>query len=130
MKAIRIHDHGGADVLTYEDIPIPEAKAGEALVKIEAIGVNFIDIYHRIGLYPLKTPFTLGVEIAKQFGSEQREGYFLPVIHRNTTIPVSRVERLATLEPNQTSIRVKIYQGEARRVEDNLFLGEFEEGPT
>ncbi len=62
MKAIRIHNHGGADVLTYEDIPIPEAKAGEALVKIEAIGVNFIDIYHRIGLYPLKTPFTLGVE--------------------------------------------------------------------
>ncbi len=62
MKAIRIHNHGGADVLTYEDIPIPEAKAGEALVKIEAIGVNFIDIYHRTGLYPLKTPFTLGVE--------------------------------------------------------------------
>jgi NADPH:quinone reductase len=62
MKAIRIHNHGGPDVLTYEDIPIPEAKAGEALVKIEAIGVNFIDIYHRTGLYPLKTPFTLGVE--------------------------------------------------------------------
>jgi NADPH2:quinone reductase len=62
MKAIRIHNHGGADVLTYEDVPIPEAKAGEALVKIEAIGVNFIDIYHRTGLYPLKTPFTLGVE--------------------------------------------------------------------
>src|SRR5207237_10354659 len=62
MKAIRIHNHGGADVLTYEDIPIPEAKAGEARVKIEAIGVNFIDVYHRTGLYPMKTPFTLGVE--------------------------------------------------------------------
>src|SRR6266403_2250241 len=62
MKAIRIHNHGGADVLTYEDIPIPEAKAGEARVKIEAIGLNFIDIYHRTGLYPLKTPFTLGME--------------------------------------------------------------------
>src|SRR5207237_3686621 len=48
--------------MTEEEIPMHEAKAGEALIKIEAICDNFIDIYHRIGLYPLKTPFTLGVE--------------------------------------------------------------------
>jgi molecular chaperone HscC len=71
-------------------------------------------------------PFTLGVEICKQFGHEHRNGYFLPIIQRNTTIPVSRVERVSTLEPNQTSVLVKIYQGESRRVEENLFLGEFE----
>jgi molecular chaperone HscC len=71
-------------------------------------------------------PFTLGVEIAKDFGQERRAGYFQPVIERNTTIPVSRSQRFGTVEPNQTSIRVKIYQGESRRVEDNLFLGEFE----
>ncbi|HEY7424970.1 MAG TPA: molecular chaperone HscC [Gemmataceae bacterium] len=71
-------------------------------------------------------PFTLGVEISKRLGHEHRSGYFLPVIERNTTIPVSRVQRLSTLEPNQTIIQVKIYQGEGRRVEDNLFLGEFE----
>jgi NADPH2:quinone reductase len=62
MKAIRVHNFGGPEVLTYDDIPIPEPKAGEARVKIEAIGVNFIDIYHRTGLYPLPTPLTLGVE--------------------------------------------------------------------
>src|SRR5258707_5095256 len=62
MKAIRVHNYGGPEVLTYEDVPIPEPKAGEARVKIEAIGLNFIDIYHRTGLYPLKTPFTLGME--------------------------------------------------------------------
>lgn len=62
MKAIRIHSPGGPEVLTYEDIPMPEPKAGEARVKIDAIGVNFIDVYHRTGLYPMKTPFTLGVE--------------------------------------------------------------------
>ena len=45
---------------------------------------------------------------------------------RNSTIPVSRVERVATVAPNQTVLEVKIYQGEGRRVEDNLFLGEFE----
>jgi NADPH:quinone reductase len=64
MKAIRIHNHGGPEVLTYDDVAVPEPMAGEARVKVEAIGVNFIDIYHRTGLYPLKTPFTLGMESA------------------------------------------------------------------
>jgi molecular chaperone HscC len=71
-------------------------------------------------------PFTLGVEIAKQLGPDRRTGYFLPIIERNTTIPVSRVDRVGTLEPNQTVIKVRIFQGEGRRVEDNLLLGEFE----
>src|SRR5262245_57217312 len=62
MKAVRVHKHGGADALVLDDVAIPEPKAGEARVKIEASGVNFIDIYHRTGLYPLQTPFTLGTE--------------------------------------------------------------------
>jgi NADPH2:quinone reductase len=62
MKAVRVHKYGGPEVLTLEEIPVPEPKAGEARVKIEAIGVNFIDIYQRTGLYPLQTPFTLGME--------------------------------------------------------------------
>jgi NADPH2:quinone reductase len=62
MKAIRIHKYGGPEVLTYEDVQIPEPKTGEARIKIEAIGLNFIDIYQRTGLYPLPTPFTLGME--------------------------------------------------------------------
>jgi NADPH2:quinone reductase len=62
MKAIRVHKYGAPDVLTLEEIAVPEPKAGEARVKIEAIGVNFIDIYQRTGLYPLQTPFTLGME--------------------------------------------------------------------
>ena len=62
MRAIRVHKYGGPEVLTNEDIPIPEPKAGEARVKIEAIGLNFIDVYQRTGLYPLQTPFTLGME--------------------------------------------------------------------
>src|SRR5262245_17386481 len=64
MKAIRIHKYGGPEALIDEEIPIPEPKAGEARVKIEAIGVNYIDIYQRTGLYPLPTPFTLGREAA------------------------------------------------------------------
>jgi molecular chaperone HscC len=70
-------------------------------------------------------PFTLGVEVSKKFGHERRTGYFLPVINRNTTIPVSRVETLSTVDANQTEIKCKIYQGESRRVSENLLLGEF-----
>jgi molecular chaperone HscC len=69
-------------------------------------------------------PHTLGVEIVKEFGARQVEGYFMPVLHRNTTIPVSREEIVHTVEDGQREVLVKVYQGEGRRVEDNLFLGE------
>jgi len=62
MKAVRVHQYGGPEALRYEDIPVPDPGAGEARVKIEAIGLNYIDIYQRTGLYPLKAPFTLGME--------------------------------------------------------------------
>jgi NADPH2:quinone reductase len=62
MKAIRVHTPGGVDALRYEDVATPTPKAGEALVKIEAIGVNFIDIYIRSGLYKNPLPLTLGQE--------------------------------------------------------------------
>ncbi len=71
-------------------------------------------------------PFTLGVEITKEFGTRQVDGYFMPVIHRNTTIPVSRQEEVATMTPNQSKILLRIYQGESRKVEENLKLGELE----
>ncbi|MEJ2748540.1 MAG: quinone oxidoreductase [Anaerolineae bacterium] len=62
MKAIRIHQPGGPQTLHYEDIPVPEPGPGEARVKIEAAGVNYIDTYHRRGLYKQELPFTLGME--------------------------------------------------------------------
>jgi molecular chaperone HscC len=70
-------------------------------------------------------PFTLGVEISREMGTELRNGYFLPVIHRNTTIPVSRVKRVSTVHANQPQIDVRVFQGENRRVENNLLLGSF-----
>ncbi len=69
-------------------------------------------------------PHTLGVEVVKEFGSRQAQGYFLPVLHRNTTVPVSREEIVNTIHDGQTEVIVKVYQGEARKVEENLFLGE------
>src|SRR5436309_1310102 len=62
MKAIRVHATGGLEALRYEDVPVPEPKAGEALVRVEAAGVNFIDVYHRSGFYKVPTPIALGQE--------------------------------------------------------------------
>ena len=62
MKAVRVHSLGGPEVLEYEDVPEPTPKPGEAVVKVDAAGVNFIDIYQRNGVYKLTLPVTLGLE--------------------------------------------------------------------
>lgn len=72
------------------------------------------------------SPFTLGVETTKEFAGNLRDGYFLPVINRNTTIPVSHVRRVGTVLPNQDIIDVRVFQGESRTVKDNLLISEFE----
>src|ERR671933_339969 len=62
MKAIRVHEYGGPEVLSYDDVPVPEPGPGEARVRLAASGVNFIDVYQRTGTYPGDLPFILGVE--------------------------------------------------------------------
>lgn len=64
MKAIRVHQYGELDALKYDDIPMPEPGEGQVRVRIEATGVNFIDVYQRKGLYKPPLPFTLGQEAA------------------------------------------------------------------
>lgn len=61
-QAIRIHRHGGPEALAVEEVPTPSPGPGEALVRVEAAGLNFIDIYMRTGLYPNDLPITPGVE--------------------------------------------------------------------
>src|SRR5260370_25434441 len=64
MKAIRIHAAGGPEVRRYEDTPDPVPRPGEALVRLEASGLNYIDVYYRTGAYHSSLPITLGVEAA------------------------------------------------------------------
>ena len=64
MQAIQILTNGSADVLTLSDLPTPAPGPGEALIRIEASGVNFIDIYYREGRYPATLPLVLGEEAA------------------------------------------------------------------
>jgi len=62
--AIRIHEHGGPDVLRWEEIEVGDPGAGEVRVRQTAVGLNFIDVYHREGLYPLELPAPIGMEAA------------------------------------------------------------------
>ena len=62
MKAIRVHETGGPEVLSFEDVDVQEPGPGEARVRLAASGVNYIDTYQRSGLYPKDLPFTLGME--------------------------------------------------------------------
>jgi len=64
MKAIRVSEKGGPEVLKLEDIAEPAPGNGEVLIDVEATGVNFIEVYQRVGLYDLPKPFTLGAEAA------------------------------------------------------------------
>nr|VFK58331.1 MAG: NADPH2:quinone reductase [Candidatus Kentron sp. TUN]VFK63348.1 MAG: NADPH2:quinone reductase [Candidatus Kentron sp. TUN]VFK67213.1 MAG: NADPH2:quinone reductase [Candidatus Kentron sp. TUN] len=73
-KAIRIHKPGGPEALRWEDIPVGDPGANQVRIRHTAIGLNFIDIYHRTGLYPVpELPFTPGIEavgIVEAIGSE------------------------------------------------------------
>jgi NADPH2:quinone reductase len=64
LKAVRVHEHGGPEVLRYEEAPLPVPGPGEARVRIGAVGINFIDIYYRTGLYKAALPVTIGSEAA------------------------------------------------------------------
>ena len=62
MRAIRVDSHGGPEVLKLAELDEPAPGPGELLVRVEAAGLNFIDVYHRTGLYPNPLPFTPGLE--------------------------------------------------------------------
>jgi len=64
VKAIRVHETGGPELLRYEEVETPEPGEGEVRVRVAAAGLNFIDVYNRTGLYPMDTPFTPGREAA------------------------------------------------------------------
>ncbi|AQR71283.1 molecular chaperone HscC [Janthinobacterium sp. LM6] len=69
-------------------------------------------------------PYSLGISISRQVGANQYEGgHYLPIIERNSVVPVSRTENITTIYDNQKEINVAIFQGESRLVADNVFLG-------
>ncbi len=73
MKAIRIHSNGGPEVLDFVETEDAAPQASEVLIRVRAAGVNFIDTYHRTGLYPVNLPFTPGEEAAGEVVAVGRE---------------------------------------------------------
>ena len=106
-KAIRFEKTGGSDVLQYVDVQLPPPPAGEVRVKHTAIGVNFIDTYHRTGLYALPLPSGLGSEAAgvveaigggvTAFKTGDRVGYasgFIGSYAEAVNIPAARLVKI------------------------------------
>src|SRR5579884_3119215 len=106
MKAIQVQKTGGPEALTPVDLPVPKPKPNEAVVKIAAIGVNFIDVYFREGRYPTPLPFVDGQEAAgmvTELGSEvkslkpgDRVAYTgaLGAYAENAAVPADRLVRV------------------------------------
>jgi NADPH2:quinone reductase len=106
-KAIRIHEHGGPEVLRWEDVEVGAPGPGQARVKHSAIGLNYIDTYQRSGLYPLQLPITLGMEgagVVEELGQGvsgltvgDRVAYAAPPPGAYTEVRLSPADRLVKL---------------------------------
>jgi NADPH:quinone reductase len=62
MRAVLVHEHGGPEVLTAQELPSPEPGPGQLRIEVAAAGINYIDVYYRTGVYPLERPFIAGSE--------------------------------------------------------------------
>ena len=102
MKAIQISKNGGPEVLELKDIKLNKPEKDEVTIEHKAIGLNYIDTYHRSGLYPLKLPSGIGAEgagVIKEIGSNVREfkvgdkvAYAgMPVSYTHLTLPTKRI---------------------------------------
>src|SRR5438046_5164816 len=97
MKAVRIHEFGGPEVLRYEDVPDPQARKDQVLVGVRACAMNHLDIWVRKGLPGVKLPHILGSDVAGRFaepaktetGSKPGQGGFLAPIPFSNTSPRS-----------------------------------------
>ena len=94
MFAVRMHETGAPEILRYEEIETPTPGAGQVRVKLRAIGVNYIDTYHRTGLYKLPLPATLGREGAGEIDAlgEGVTDARIGSLDRNVVVPVPVVE--------------------------------------
>ena len=109
INAIRVHEHGGPEKLVWEAIPKPEPKPGEALVRHEAVGLNYIDVYFRTGLYKAPSmPVTIGMEGAGVVdalgeGRSRDKAARKQVPHANTTGKGARQPGALRGEPHLSS---------------------------
>lgn len=106
-NAVRVHQCGGPEVLTFEQVETAEPGPGEVRIAQSAVGLNFIDVYHRTGLYPLELPCPIGMEAAGtieavgedvgQFHEGDRVAYASPPVGAYTDQRVIAADRIVKL---------------------------------
>lgn len=107
-KAIRIHEHGGPEMLRWEDVDVGEPAPGQVRLRQSAVGLNYIDVYHRTGLYPLPSlPWTLGMEGAgtvevvgegvTEFKTGDRVAYASPPVGAYAEVRLIAADRVVAL---------------------------------
>ena len=109
----------------FSQAPIMTLNPDEVVVLGAAVQAALIEQDAAVGDMVMTDvcPFTLGVEVVKEFGGQIKDGYFQPILHRNSTIPISHEEVFSTVRANQREVEVRVFQGDSRRVNDNLELG-------
>ena len=105
--AIRIHEHGGPDAMRWEEVAVPEPGPGEVKLRQTAVGLNYIDVYHRTGLYPMELPGAIGMEAAgiveavgegvEEFAPGHRVAYAAPPVGAYATARIMPWHRLVKL---------------------------------
>jgi NADPH:quinone reductase len=115
MKAIQIKQTGGPEVMELVDLPVPQPKPNEAVVKIQASGVNFIDVYNREGRYNAALPFVLGQEAAGAVSAVGAEAKGIAVGDRvtYTSVPGSYAEYAAVPADRLVKIPAGVGEREA-----------------
>ena len=106
VKAIRIHETGGPEVMRWEDVELPPPGPGQVLVRSTAVGLNYIDTYHRSGLYPMPLPLTLGMEgagVVEAVGPKVKE--FKPGDHVAYAAPIGSYSEKC-LRPAERVVKV------------------------
>ena len=113
-RVVRLHKTGGPEVMQLDEVQLPPPGAGQALVRIEAAGVNFIDIYHRTGHYQLPLPLAMGVEgagVVEQVGpgvSELRTGQRVAWVSVNGTYATHAIVPADRLVPVPEGVSGKV----------------------
>lgn len=106
MQAIRIDRYGGPEVMRLEDLPTPTPPAGHALVQVQAAGVNFLDIYHRTGIYQIPLPGALGQEGAGTVVSISDDGADVAVGDRVAWVNVAGAYATHAVVPTSRLVRL------------------------
>ena len=100
-KAVRFHKQGGPEVMQYEDVQVGDPGPGQARIRHTAIGVNFVDVYQRSGLYPMQLPQVAGNEgagVSAEISAIATEQLHIPMPGKTESLNVAAAAAICLFE--------------------------------